>query len=398
MRTLMPLVLLLMALCTLPQIARADAEADRLFQKVEAATLAAKTLRAEFVTTLKSGTQREESAGTLTLMRPRYARFQFVQTHQDQNSPAPTTRRLTYASDGDNLWAVWLPENQYQEFRVPTGGDATYEEFCPLGQAFFEITGTLKALKTVYSRWKISRRETEGGETFQVLDGENALEKAHIKLYIGSDFLIHRLAGSSGGTAPTLIDSRLKRVSLDETMTVAQFAFAPPSGAKKQARVRATAPLPRSGETAPDFTARDTQGRTVKLSDYRGRVVVLDFWGIWCGPCQALMPQTSKSAKKYAAQKVAVLAINIGDTPEAVRAWAAQRPQYAPLHFVYNFQSGNAADVSAFYLSSGTGLPLQYVIDARGHIVQVLRGYPEAINDLDPSLRRALSGASLPKP
>lgn len=53
------------------------------------------------------------------------------------------------------------------------------------------------------------------------------------------------------------------------------------------------------GETAPDFEAKKPDGSTLKLSDYRGKVVLLDFWGTWCGPCLSEIPALVQIYNKY---------------------------------------------------------------------------------------------------
>ena len=54
-----------------------------------------------------------------------------------------------------------------------------------------------------------------------------------------------------------------------------------------------------NGSAAPDFTRVDKNGCPIMLSDYKGKVVVLDFWATWCGPCQAALPHIAAIAKKY---------------------------------------------------------------------------------------------------
>src|SRR5262245_14348521 len=68
-----------------------------------------------------------------------------------------------------------------------------------------------------------------------------------------------------------------------------------------------------SGDRAPDFTLRDTKGNTVKLSSLRGKVVVLDFWASWCGPCKKELPALAGLSKKWAqaGKPVAVVTVNI---------------------------------------------------------------------------------------
>ncbi|MEY4087918.1 MAG: hypothetical protein RJB55_189, partial [Verrucomicrobiota bacterium] len=59
-----------------------------------------------------------------------------------------------------------------------------------------------------------------------------------------------------------------------------------------------------AGVVAPDFATQDPAGKTIRLSDFRGKVVVLDFWAPWCGPCIAAMPHTQEVAAQYKDQGV----------------------------------------------------------------------------------------------
>jgi len=65
--------------------------------------------------------------------------------------------------------------------------------------------------------------------------------------------------------------------------------------------------------TAPDFNLKDAKGHAVRLSDYRGRVVLLNFWATWCGPCQIEIPWFVEFENKYGAQGFTVLGISMDE-------------------------------------------------------------------------------------
>jgi cytochrome c biogenesis protein CcmG/thiol:disulfide interchange protein DsbE len=62
---------------------------------------------------------------------------------------------------------------------------------------------------------------------------------------------------------------------------------------------------------APDFALRDLDGNTVKLSDYKGKVVIIDFWATWCGPCRRGIPEFIELQSEYGEEKLAILGISV---------------------------------------------------------------------------------------
>jgi peroxiredoxin len=76
--------------------------------------------------------------------------------------------------------------------------------------------------------------------------------------------------------------------------------------------------LPEPGRAAPDFALPDLEGNTVRLSDFSGRPVVLNFWATWCAPCRLEMPELAQAMTDYADRDLMVLAINQDETAEQV--------------------------------------------------------------------------------
>src|SRR5690242_7724596 len=72
---------------------------------------------------------------------------------------------------------------------------------------------------------------------------------------------------------------------------------------------------PRKGEPAPDFELKSLDGRTVKLSDFRGRAVVLNFFATWCQPCTVEIPWWIELQKQYRLQGLEVVGITTGEEP-----------------------------------------------------------------------------------
>ncbi|MCK5634174.1 MAG: redoxin domain-containing protein [Anaerolineales bacterium] len=78
---------------------------------------------------------------------------------------------------------------------------------------------------------------------------------------------------------------------------------------------------PEIGAQAPDFALRDLEGNDVRLSDYRGRTVLLTFWATWCGPCRLEMPEFESRYQELKDEGLIVLGINFDEPEEDVRAF-----------------------------------------------------------------------------
>jgi thiol-disulfide isomerase/thioredoxin len=120
------------------------------------------------------------------------------------------------------------------------------------------------------------------------------------------------------------------------------------------------------GRTAPNFTVPDLSGRKVSLDQYRGRVVILDFWATWCGPCRMSMPVLEQLQQQYS-KNLALLAINIEEPPELVKNYV-QRQKISST--VLLDQDGK---IGRTYHSDS--IPMQVLIDKDGVIRHIQVGY-----------------------
>ncbi|HAO78262.1 MAG TPA: alkyl hydroperoxide reductase [Verrucomicrobia subdivision 3 bacterium] len=86
-----------------------------------------------------------------------------------------------------------------------------------------------------------------------------------------------------------------------------------------------SAPPSALAKTAPDFALTDLSGKTVRLSDFKGKVVLLDFWATWCGPCRKEIPDLIQLQTQYAEQGFTILGIALDEEGAAVVKPLAQR-------------------------------------------------------------------------
>jgi peroxiredoxin len=127
-----------------------------------------------------------------------------------------------------------------------------------------------------------------------------------------------------------------------------------------------------AGQPAPDFVLKSTGGENMRLSEWRGEVVLLSFWAKWCGRCTDQLAELEKLQQQYQSQGVRVVAVNIDPDSEPARD-AASRRQLLILH------DGDQAVARQYQLSE---LPLTVLVDPHGkvrHVHQKYRGGDPAL-------------------
>lgn len=131
----------------------------------------------------------------------------------------------------------------------------------------------------------------------------------------------------------------------------------------------ATDATDRQKELAPDFEMVDRDGNRIKLSDMRGKPVVLNFWASWCGPCKSEMPDFEEAYKEYG-DDITFMIVNLTDgkneTVDTAQAFIYSQGYTFPVYF--DTDSNGAA---AYGVSS---IPVTYFIDAQGYLVAYGRG------------------------
>lgn len=120
----------------------------------------------------------------------------------------------------------------------------------------------------------------------------------------------------------------------------------------------AAIPAPRVGSPAPDFTLTDLNGKQVKLSDYRGKTVFLNFFATWCPPCRAEMPDIQATYDENKGQDVVVLAVNMQEERDTVIDYASAAGLTFPIVL------DRSGYVTAIYRISA--IPTSFFIDKEG--------------------------------
>jgi thiol-disulfide isomerase/thioredoxin len=121
------------------------------------------------------------------------------------------------------------------------------------------------------------------------------------------------------------------------------------------------------GDPAPAFALRDANGDTLALERLHGRVVYVDFWASWCGPCRRSFPWMNEMQHRYGGRGLAIVAINVDKNP----ADAARFLERNPAQFAVAYDQAGVTPL-AYAVRE---MPSSYLIDSRGKVVEVEHGF-----------------------
>jgi thiol-disulfide isomerase/thioredoxin len=140
------------------------------------------------------------------------------------------------------------------------------------------------------------------------------------------------------------------------------------------------------GKPAPEIDSEGVDGKRFKLSDYRGKVVVLIFWGTWCGPCMAAVPHEREMAEKYKDKPVALLGVDCDpDRAEAIKVMKKEGINWPNW---YDGEPGEGPIAKAYHIR---GYPTVMVIDAQGKI-RLKNGHGKSLEEFVDKLLAEMSG------
>ena len=134
---------------------------------------------------------------------------------------------------------------------------------------------------------------------------------------------------------------------------------------------------------APDFSLKDADGKTVHLSDYKGKVVLLDFWATWCGPCKVEIPWFMYLQREFKDKGFEVLGVSMDDN-----GWEDVKPFLADMKVNYRVVIGDDATSGAY--GGVESLPTTFLIDRDGKIAAIHVGLDATRKDFEDGITQLL--------
>ncbi len=151
---------------------------------------------------------------------------------------------------------------------------------------------------------------------------------------------------------------------LRSAVLVALAAVALLYGCSGPSSVRAAVKPEKDRKPAPSFNLTDATGKAVKLSDFKGKVVLLNFWATWCGPCKVEIPWFIEFQQTYKDRDFVVLGVSFDDD-----GWKSVKPYIEEKKINYRIMIGD--DLTAQHYGGVESLPTTFVVDKAGRIASI---------------------------
>lgn len=328
---------------------------------------------------------------TVLLRRPSQARI--ITT--DPDTKAVTTVVL----NGQNLFVTSSTDPKtYQKMALPAGARALAQAFAPASGATVGLLPLLasgmpasQVVPAQATSLSVGPDDTVDGVpvstvSFALSAGE---AKQTMTLAVGkNDHLLRRLTilGNDNGRAVHVTETHTN-VKANPQTTAAQFAFTPPPGAKVAEAPAEPAmfdPRLKVGAAPLAFSGTDLGGKPVTLEQYKGKVVLIDFWATWCGPCVAELPNVVAAYNKYKSKGFDVVGVSLDRAGEREKLVAFTKSHAMPWRQIYDGKYWQAAQAQRYGVQA---IPFTLLIGRDGRIAAVgARG-----EELEPAIKAALA-------
>lgn len=176
------------------------------------------------------------------------------------------------------------------------------------------------------------------------------------------------------------IDSTWKGVGC--VFTIVLFVAGIAAGAD-QPTIRALLKAPSDRKAAPSFVLKDSSGKPVRLNNYRGKVVLLDFWATWCTGCKKEIPWFAEFQRKYAKEGLTVVGVSMDE-----EGWKAIKPFLAEHSIPYRILLGDESIAQNYGIQ---GMPDTFLIDRQGRLAAAYTAGIVDRDDIETNIKRVLS-------
>ncbi len=152
------------------------------------------------------------------------------------------------------------------------------------------------------------------------------------------------------------------------TRTIVATALTAACLALQAAPAAAACPESEPRQARLDFTLESLTGEDVRLADFSGKVILLDFWATWCAPCKVEIPWFIDFYERYRARGLQVVGVAVEDSADAVRPYAER------MGMTYPVLLGEGRDDVLDAFQPMPGLPTTFIIDREGHVCSIHTG------------------------
>lgn len=140
------------------------------------------------------------------------------------------------------------------------------------------------------------------------------------------------------------------------------------------------------GKAAPVFELKDLEGKKVSLSDFKGKVILLNFWATWCAPCKAEMPSLENLYKNLKGKGLVVIGVSVDNSETTVRSFVKEKG----ITFPILLDKGKEVSFDDYGV---IGLPVTFLIDRKGVIVEKVFGERQwDSEEIKEKIKRLLEG------
>ncbi|GAB4455623.1 MAG: hypothetical protein OHK0029_12110 [Armatimonadaceae bacterium] len=400
-----------------PAFAQEAPTADDILRAASKAYKAARTCSMDYTVTLVERGKTTRLAGTLTYALPNKARLQMkvesenplgelslgpLEAHLRKQDKVPAPLEITSVSDGKATYTLSTPN--FGGFMKGTAAEGF--------QNINSVIGTGDSPLSILAGFLRADDPMEGvppGAFQAAPDAENngtavkvvtanlpaqAGDETTLRMELGRDDKLFRQIKittlEEGKPAGMTIDFSNVRVNTELEPTT--FAFSAPEGAKPLSSEEAPAgdgeqaveamydPRLKVGSAPLPFLAKDFKGNVVTPEKFKGKVLLLDFWATWCGPCIAELPNVRKVYEKYHGKGLEIVSISLDDSRKEVDAFLQK--QAMPWTHVWDDQTQSPAIAQKYGVQA---IPLMIVIGRNGKI--------SAVNPRGPELEKAVQAA-----